>query len=609
MKIFSVFFVLLCSIISIGIEIDFSSGRYSLQQEERKGKEKYERRSSDEIYSKTQKEKEEAERRNSEPEEESVPPPSWKKIIVHNGGIVTNDFINTTSNRLVITVVNYAKEKKDGINDPKSPSDKYLLNVMLLPGDKYHIMNDGGNGVRMEKYLQAHKYCDEMTKQFSNYNKLYKKNRESGVPSFYEIYTATNITINSDYTNKTVKIVSEANDIDGDGILSYKEIMGKNGFVTDPTDFDTDHDGIPDKFDKNPLVKCQSIDPNIMPKEWCEYRSKGKKEKMNLLFPAKADPDNDGIINENEKILYTDPLKKDEKVICFPEHIVLTHYKSDIYAAYFNVYINYNKPVTLIVRSFDLDYDIPPEAPSLSYESSMPLGWKPSPLKKLFSQKRLPTKFFRIVAHVQPKTIYKFAVIDKGHKIKRLQTQNITVLAYSNERDEINGYDGTWIGRRSIEIHRLEDYSPWSDPAYWPYPPESAFPRADYIYKDFYKIKFKHEPFPEKHKGWCADTNDIIRIGVHPCTPTSIDKYDVATKNIIYGSNDFNKCKTKIISYKYLDAYFQFPCINSKYIPVFKEERVDENSEFVFKGKTVREIKEELNQRSGREVEIIEEGD
>ncbi len=598
-------FVLLCPTVCLGVEIDFSSGGYSLKKEERNGKEKYERRSSDEIYSKKQKAKEKAERLMNESTYKPGLPPAWKKIVIYNGGVVTNDFINTTSNRLVITVINYAKAKQDGIEDLKSISDKYLLNFMLLPGDKYHLMNDGGNGIRMEKYLQAHKYCDEMTSENSNYKNLYK---EKNVLSTYENYTVTNITIKSDEGDKHLTVVP-LSDYDEDGITSGSEITGKNGFVTDPTDFDTDHDGIPDKFDKNPLVKCKSGDPSVMPIEWCEYRSKGKKGKIDLLLPANGDPDNDGIINEYEKMFYTDPLEENGNVICFPKNIVLTHYEEDIYKGSFSVYINYDKPVTLIVRSFDRNYDIPPDIPSISYVSSTPLGWKPSPLKKLFHKRMIPTKFYRIVADVQPRTLHTFTVTDKGHKIKF--SRNIVVLAYSDERDEKNGYDNTWIGQNWIEAKRLEDYSPWSDSNYWPEPPESAFPKSDYVYKDFSKIEFKHEPFSNKHKGWHSKGPGIL--GIKACTPENIHTYDIIIEYreepFFKYDFDYNKCKTYICTHYYYDPYFRVHCIDSKYFPVFKEERVDEKSPFVFKGKTARKIKEELNQRLGKEVEIIEEGD
>ena len=602
LNILAIFF---CSLLCSGIEIDFSSGGYSLKKEERNGKEKYERRSSDEIYSKKRQAKEDYERHINEPIHQSGPPPAWKKIVVYDGGIITNDFINTTSNRLVITVLDYAKAKKDGISDLQSLFDKYQLNLMLLPGDKYHLMNDGGNGVRMEKYLQAHKFSDDMTKIYSNYNRLYDKS--SGL-SDYERFTVTNINVISDYTNKTLKIVRDWNDIDGDGVSSYIEIDGKKGYITDPTNFDTDNDGIPDKHDKEPLTKCKSENPEQMPMEWCKYRCKGKNENINLLLPAKSDPDNDGIINEYEKILYTDPLKEDGKIICFPDKPVFEHQQDDTYVAYLNVYVNYDEPVTLIVLSFYKHYDIPEDTPSISYVSSTPLGWKPSIFKGLFHERRFLKKYYRLVADVQPKTIHTFAITDKGHKIRFSKT--IEVFAYSREQER-KAYDNTSLGHRWIRAWRLEDYSPWPDPDYWPDPPESAFPKADYIYKDYSKIVFRHEPFPERHKGWHTDTNDIIQIGVKACSQTSIDQYDFVPK-YHYRSDDFSdfkNSKTKVISYKYYDPYFGVHCINSKYFPIFQEERVDENSEFVFKGKTVREIKEELNKRMGREVEIIEEGD
>ena len=78
-----------------------------------------------------------------------------------------------------------------------------------------------------------------------------------------------------------------------------------------------------------------------MPMEWCKYRCKGKNENISLLLSAKLDPDNDGIINEYEKILYTDPLKEDGKIICFPDQPVFEHQQDDTYVAYLNVYVNY----------------------------------------------------------------------------------------------------------------------------------------------------------------------------------------------------------------------------------------------------------------------------
>lgn len=590
--------IFVCSLLCSGIEIDFSSGGYSIKNEERNGKERYERRSSDEIYSKKRQAKEDYERRINEPIHQSGPPPAWKKVVVYDGGIITNDFINTTSNRLVITVLDYAKAKRNGISDLQSIFANYQLNLMLLPGDKYHLMNDGGNGVRMEKYLQAHKFSDDMTKKNTNYNRVLKDE--------YKKHTVTNVIIKTEEYSKNLTIVPAAGDIDSDGITTHVEILGRRGFVTDPTNSDTDNDGIPDKHDKEPLTKCKSENPEQMPVEWCKYRCKGKNENINLLLPAKSDPDNDGIINEYEKILYTDPLKEDGKIICFPDQPVFEHQQDDTYVAYLNVYVNYDEPVTLIVLSFNQHYNIPEDTPSISYVSSTPLGWEPSIFKGLFHERRFLKKYYRLVADVQPKTIHTFAITDKGHKIRFSKT--IEVFAYSREQER-KAYDNTSLGHRWIRAWRLEDYSPWPDPDYWPTPPESAFPKADYIYKDYSKIVFRHEPFPERNKGWHTDTNDIIQIGVNACSPTSIDKYDVVPKPLQLVDNGFEKSKTKIISYKYFDPYFGVHCINSKYFPIFKEERVDENSEFVFKGKTVREIKEELNRRMGREVEIIEEGD
>ena len=85
MKNLSYFYVLIIFVFSLscrGIEIDFSSGGYSLKKEERNGKEKYERRSSDEIYSKKRQAKEDYERRINEPIHQSGPPPAWKKIVI-----------------------------------------------------------------------------------------------------------------------------------------------------------------------------------------------------------------------------------------------------------------------------------------------------------------------------------------------------------------------------------------------------------------------------------------------------------------------------------------------------------------------------------------------
>ncbi len=92
--------------------------------------------------------------------EEEISKKPWKNWIFREGEPITADFINTSSNTLIITILDYDAARKDGIFDQKIIKSKYNLFLVLHPGDKYIETMDGHNGVRLARYLQAHKYCD-----------------------------------------------------------------------------------------------------------------------------------------------------------------------------------------------------------------------------------------------------------------------------------------------------------------------------------------------------------------------------------------------------------------------------------------------------------------
>lgn len=618
MKIKAIFIVVTISLICSAVEVDFSGGGYKIKSDERKDKEKYERREPKEVAEDFErkrleaKEKADQRRLKSEYEKSLISRP-FKKIVFYDGGVVTNDFVNTTSNRLMITVVDWEKAKLDGINKRDAISKNYLLKLMLLPGDKYQEMNDGGNGIRLPMYFQAKKLCEEINSKLSGEKLRYFKKYDDSIP-LMEKWIQYDLNIKLEDCERKVSFVPKSDwlDADSDGIKDFDEINGVNGFVTDPTDPDTDRDGIPDKEDKNPLIKCKSQSPDLMPYEWAEYRSKGDTEKIALLLPANADPDNDGLTNEQEKILHTNPLaKNEEELIAFPKKQLVKSKGSGTV----NVYLNCDFPVLLKVFTADSRRGFSDHYPTV-YESGItPLGWKPSPFKKLFNKRRLRCKEgYFITADVQPKTIYSFTV---NATTKSIGQDTVHIAAY--KRDEYR--DGERVGNiglAALDLEKYRDYSPWLNTDFWPDSPELISPQNEEIFTDLSAVVFKYAEFPEKYKDWNKFGIFFVTIPkFSPSGPTKyiynmdlITTYDFCLTNNYYSSNidDPKKYKdeeTLLCYFLFRDPFFSVPALRSETKVIFKENRVRKDNPFVFEGDTVKAIKEEIVRKGYTEEQLI----
>ena len=243
----------------------------------------------------------------------------WKKWIVLNGEPITKDFVNTTSNTLVITILDYDAARRDNLKDQEIIKAKYRLYMLLHPGDKYVQTSDGHNGVRLAQYVQANDICENARKFYG------EKYMDEPIPAIggltsRQIMDGINLTLSLDDGSSNIVAFCYNKDTDSDGIDDSDEINGKNGFVTNPDLSDTDNDGIPDKFDKNPLKKCRSNDSSLMPQEWTDYWFKKMVAKNNFnkaetdklikeLSLVKGDPDKDDFDNETERMLGTSPSK------------------------------------------------------------------------------------------------------------------------------------------------------------------------------------------------------------------------------------------------------------------------------------------------------------
>ena len=557
------------------------------------------------------KEKAELRRLKSEYEKSLITRP-FKKIVFFEGGVVTNDFINTTSNRLMITVVDWEKAKMDGIDKWDAISKNYLLKLMLLPGDKYQEMSDGGNGMRLPMYLQATKLCQEVNDNLNGEKLRYEK-KYNGL-TLMDTGRQYDIDIKLEDCVRKVSFVPiwSCADADSDGIDDFDEINGVNGFVTDPTDPDTDRDGIPDKEDKDPLVKCKSQTADLMPYEWAEYCSKGDTNKIALLLPANADPDNDGLTNEQEKILHTDPLvKNEEKLIVFPKKQPIKLKRIGTV----NVYLNCDFPVVLKVWTADSLTGFKDYYPNV-YESDItPLGWKPSPFKKLFNKRRLYCKTgYFITADVQPKTIYSFTVNTNDDD---LNDDFVRVAAY--KRDEYRAGESVGrIGYECLILDKYRDYSPWSNSDFWPDSPALILPQNYELFTNLSAVVFKYVDFPEKYKEWNRFGLFFTKIPkFSPSGPTKY-AYDIKylkTQDFCISNNydsteidDPNKYRdeeTLLCYVMFYDPFLCEPALRSETKVIFKENRVRKDNPFVFEGTTVKAIKEEIVKKGYSEEPLI----
>ena len=620
MKNYSIIIIITMGLACSAVEVDFSDGGYKIKSEERKDKEKYERREpkivAEDFERKRLEAKEKADQRRLKSEyEKSLISRPFKKIVFYDGGVVTNDFVNTTSNRLMITVVDWEKAKLHGINKRDAISKKYLLKLMLLPGDKYLEMNDGNNGMRLPMYLQAKKLCQEANDHLNG--EKFRNLKEYNNMALMDTWRQYDINIKLEDGERNISFVpmSFSLDADSDGIDDFDEINGVNGFVTDPTNPDTDRDGIPDKEDKNPLVKCQSQAPDLMPYEWAEYSSKGDAGKIEILLPASADPDNDGLANDQEKILHTDPLvKNEEKLIVFPKKQLIKSKDSGT----INVYLNCDFPVVLRVYTASSLTGFKDYYPKVYESEATPLGWRPSPFAKLFNKRRTRSKTgYYITADAQPKTIYSFTV----NTTDNVYDDRVNVAAY--KRDEYQ--DGKSVGRIGYEclyLRKYRDYSPWPNNDFWPDSPVLISPQNDELFTNLSTVVYKYSNFQEKHKEW-------NRFGIFftkfpkfsPCGQTAytydmdINYYLNKSKELCLSNNyditeiddpqKFKDEETLLCYFMFYDPFFGVPALRSETRVIFKENRVRKDNPFVFEGSTVKAIKEEIVKKGYTEEQLI----
>ena len=604
--------VLITNLIINAVEVDFSDGGYRINKSERRGEIKYDRREARDAAEDIAKQQKKEMKANYEKRVKERP---WERIVIYDGGIVSNDFINTTSNRLIITVLDWESAKKDNVKDNRKIAEKYRLNLMLLPGDKYCEMNDGKNGVRLAKYLQAHKCCEINNETLLGnkfkYHSFYPKRLAP-----FEKYTTHKMILKLENGEKEMSYIANSMDDDGDGVYNFEEVMGTKGFVTDPTKMDTDDDGIPDKIDKNPLIKCKSNDPKLMPQEWAESFSRGESEKIKLLLPVDGDPDEDGLSNEQEKFLKTDPLEKNsDKAIAFPLIQYVVPDENGKFISYIYLYFNCDFPVVLdIWSSADPDESYPYDA-SIFVQDCIPLDSKKSPFKKLINKRRLQSHFgYRIVADVQPKTVYSFKICNNFDKIV---WNEVSFKAYSKE--EYFKTDKQYFAHGEFSMTKARNESNWDYPDFWPQTlPNLLSPCPDLIFSNLYSVKFQSDNFPEKYKKW--NRYKLFFYKMPESEPSlshyhyNIDFDKLGPGQEVYcsyrpdsksGFKDFNNVRTILWCLRYVDPEFNEAALQSEMRPAFREERIRKNNPFVFKGNTLIEITRELRDRGYRNEPLV----
>ena len=587
------------------VDIDFSTGGYNVKKEEIKDKIKYEKRTSNEIEVERLKIKEEKKKAEAEKIMEKQP---WRKILFENKKIVNGDYVNKTSNSVVVAVLDRERMKKDGVKNSEANRKKYCLNLLLLPGDKYHEVNSKSNGFRLATYEWAHKKREQLIKKHE-LNLILALDEDKDGLSFYEESCGTNILLKLEEGDKEIWATTDINtkDTDQDGLSDFEEIKGIKGFVTDPLDSDTDKDGIPDGVDSNPLIKCKSSDPSLMPQEWIEYLSKGDQEKANLLRLAKGDPDGDGITNEQEMIFSTDPLEAEqEKAIVYPKQLLLRYDGKGAYSCVINVFFDRDEPANCLLWTdsdgFGNRMNI--ENLKIKHLSSSPLGWKPSPLKKIFSQYKLKTRY--MAARIEPKTIHRFKIIYEPSDTSHLYYEHIHVSLcdLGTNPDDRDGFMYPFF-KTNVRIDQNyfnPGISSINNKNYYPKPPELLYPPDDFIYETFTNNFFVYQDISEKYKNmkWqCA-------LKILPSRILKPNDGGIGFKNLyslpnnkkeaIAKINDFNK-NTCLWFLALTDPVFNHCMVYSDIRIMFKKDKITEDHPLVFKGNTEEEILEEIEKR------------
>ena len=407
--------------------------------------------------------------------EEEVKKNPWQKWVFKKG-IVTNDFVNTSSNVVVVTFLDYEGAAQNDVSDIKTIRDKYKLCCVLHPGDKYVETHDGKNGFRFARYLQAHSFCKYAKLDYGLKYMDFRDFDRDGIGNWEEIKGINlKLKINNNIEEKQIFTNPNNKDSDDDGIKDGDEVHGKNGFVTDPTNPDTDGDGIPDNEDKNPLISCKSSNPQIMPIEWAEYWSKGDQTLLKKLIPVNGDCDNDGFTNSEEKLMETDPTVPNKgKIIVFPKHLVLNNICDDKYEGEFNVLINTNvmTEISLSTGSWNQPSK---NYPGIKYITSTPLRKEMFKWKSLYSEAVRDSKPHHKFAVVQPMTIHKFKLSYK--KDGWFKDLHLLISCYNVDHSEDNY---KLIARKTLEFRT--QFDKFYMPERIPEVPKIVKPSPDYYF-------------------------------------------------------------------------------------------------------------------------------
>ena len=609
-----VLFYVFCTFLTCGeLVLDFESGEYNnISEEEAKAKkEAEERKRLEEENAKELQAKKRSYNPMTLPEDEMTKE-EWKEEIKKNPwqkwvfkkGIVTNDFVNTSSNVVVVTFLDYEGAAKNDVSDISVIREKYKLCCVLHPGDKYVETHDGKNGFRFARYLQAHDYCEQARKFYGLKFMDSKDFDGDGIGNWNEIKGFNlKLIINNKIKEKLFFTDPCFRDTDGDKITDGDEVYGKNGFVTDPTNPDTDGDGIPDNEDKNPLASCISNNPQKMPVEWAEYWSKGNQALFKKLVPANGDCDNDGFTNSEEKLMETDPtVPNKEKIIVFPKHLVLNNIGDDRYEGEFNVLINTNvmTEISLSTGSWNQPSR---NYPGIKYISSTPLHKEMFKWKSLYSEAVRDSKPHHKFAVVQPMTIHKFKLSYK--KDGWFKDLHLLISCYNVDHSEDNY---KLIARKTLEFRT--QFDKFYMPERIPEVPKIIKPSPDYYIfsKELIECEWTdtniHYPwtshlmvyymsiyqvFLDKYKNYKNkdNFNDYFGLGI-----------DSTWQNCVtYKENADDEFLSLAFGVRIQHA--QKIYLVGEYIPVFRTRRLNEDCSFVFKPDTIRNIR--LQAKYGKE--------
>lgn|GEM_PF-1529924 len=524
----------------------------------------------------------------------------WKVWKFWEKGIVTNDFVNTSSNVVVITFLDHEGAAKDGVTDINAIREKYRLCCVLYPGDKYVETHDGKNGLRLAQYAQIHEYC----RNARNYYGLKVMDEDwdkDGIPSWNEV-RGTNIVVKYKTCSSNLYVFTSiwSSDTDHDGIKDIDEIRGTNGFVTDPMDPDSDGDGIPDGSDKYPAYSCESDDPKYMPKEWAEYWSRDNKSFYDKLLLADADPDGDGFTNKEEKMMDLNPIWPDrDRVIIFPRNPKFRHVKGDKYEGYVNFLINTNVLTKVQVWTASWS-DLMRYSPTIKYLDSVPLREKVFKREEYFEMNIGDSKTHNLFAVVQPMTVHKFKITHKGKGFLHDISFTVNCRKYPHKKDFSDYMD---LGTKHVDFQLRYDRFLLDN---YPRIPKLLSPAADYILFEKKNDLLKWSDTSDVKFPWkgSAHNKTIGQFGVFADRYFSDTKFDFG-----YGGSS---CYGFSHGGVYFNKQFEFetyavgPGLNAagvtmigEYVPMFRTKRLTEDCSFVFKPDTMRNIR--LKAKYGKE--------